>query len=138
MTVYPGSYQLGTLGSESLLSGNDGNVSQGVHNLAKDVWLLSGILVRNKIAQRFQWQWNYTRIAGKKRDVFDGGMGRNDLLALYQADVEMSYLVPNDQGAQLSYTVRFVLDSWQETLIWHPKDSDLYDWQLNFTLIQTR
>src|ERR1041385_8123445 len=137
MTVYPGSYQLGTLGSEVLMSANDADLQQTVKNIAKDQWLLSGNLVRDKIAQRFTWAWHYSWIPGKKRDVYDGGMGRNDLLALYQADAAMSFLVPNDQGAQLAYTVRFVLDSWTEKCVWHPQGSDYYSWDLSFALIQT-
>lgn len=129
-------YQLGTLGSEGKLSQNDAEFQFSLQNVVIEKQLANGTTVRYKRAQMGKWQWVYTAIPGKSRDVYDGGMSRNDLFALMQADNEMSYLVPSDQGLQLAYTVRFGANTWKEKII--QRNGDYWLWQLSFELIQTR
>lgn len=127
-------FLLGALGSEQPLSNNQADFTQTVEQFISEVRLASGILKRYKQAQMGHWQWQYKYIFGKKRDVFDGGLGRDDLYALLQADNEMSYLTPQDQGGYLSYTVRFAKDSWRNQIIW--RNGDSWAWSLAFELIQ--
>lgn len=127
---------IGTLGSELPLSNNDASYFHNVENFIQEVRLASAVLKRYKIAQMGHWQWQYKSLYGKRRDVYDGGLGRNDLFALLQADNEMSYLVPQDQGGYLSYTVRFAKDSYRNQPLF--RSGDLWAWSVAFELIQVK
>lgn len=128
-------YALGTLGSEQKISNNDATLTRVLEDGKNDTRLPNGNLVRYKLYSKFHWQFSYSYIYGEKKYVFDGGMGRNDLYTLYAADVAMSFLEPNDQGAQTAYTVRFVANSWQESLLY--RDNDKWAYSLSFELVQT-
>lgn len=129
-------FMLGTLGSEVKMSTNDAQMNRSLENIVKETRLAGGSLVRYKQAQMSHWQWVYSWIPGLTRHVYDGGMGRNDLFALLQADSEMSYLVPADNALQAAYTVRFTKDSWREHLVF--KSGDYWAYTLSFELVQTK
>lgn len=137
MTAYDNIfYLLGTAGSELPLSNNEAALSITIEDMVQERRLPNGTLKRYRSANPLKhWHFTYATIAGKKTYIFDGGLGRNDLYALYQADAEMSFLEPNDQGVRNAFTVRFAANSWQETLLQRVGDFTL--WQLAFELVQT-
>lgn len=129
-------YYLGTAGSESMLSANDADIAQASENNSKDIRLQgTNRLVRYKIPVMYKWKFKYKYIYGHSFQQYDKGLGRNDLFTLYQADNEMSFLVPTDTGGLASYTVRFTLGSWNEQLI--HRSGDFFTWGLSFELVQT-
>lgn len=129
-------YLLGTLGSESKLSNNDANLQRGYIDGVIDTRLPNGNLVRYKLYKMRTWDFTYSWLYGEKKYIYDGGMSRNDLLALYEADIEQSFLEVNDQGAQTSYTVRFEANSWSEELLF--RNNDKWAWKVAFKLVQTK
>ncbi len=120
----------------SKLSNNDAMLNTKYEDLVKDARLAGGSLVRYKIAKKKHWLFRYADIWGHSGQQFDGGLGRNDLLALFQADTTYTLLEPNDQGAPISYTVRFAAGSWNETLRFRSVSGDVFRWALSFELAE--
>lgn len=118
------------------LSNNDAMLNTKYESLVKETRLAGGSLVRYKIGIRKHWLFRYADIWGHSGQQYDGGAGRNDLLALWQADTTMTLLEPNDQGAQTSYTVRFAAGSWNETLRFRSPSGDVFRWALAFELME--
>ena len=127
-------YYLGTLGSESPLSSNDAMLSVFTEDLRKDLRLSGGNLVVYKIKQIGHWQWHYSWLPGKHAYVHDGGLSRNELRALYQADATMSFLEPRDVAPHAAYTVRFAANSWRERLL--KRAGDCWYYEVYFELTQ--
>lgn len=130
----PTLYLLGTAGSEQPLSANDATVSFYVEMIRRDTRLAGGNLISYKVAQKGHWQWRYSWLPGKRTFVYDGGLSRNDLFALLQADNAMSFLVPQDNAPQIAYTVRFAIGSWRERLI--KRAGDFFAYEVSFELVQ--
>lgn len=129
-------YLLGTLGSEKPLSNNDADLSMTIEDIVRENRLPNGTLKRYRTANPLKhWHFTYSSLPGKSTYVFDGGLSRDDLWALYLADAEMSFLESNDQGARTAYTVRFAANSWQQQLL--QRVGDFWLWQVSFELVQT-
>jgi hypothetical protein len=118
------------------MSSNDAMLSHTVEMIAKETRLAGNHLVRYKQGQMGHWLWQYKYLPGKTTYVFDGGLGRNDLKALYSADNEMNYLAPSDNGGQVAYTVRFAIGSWRERIVF--RSGDFWAYEVFFELIQTQ
>jgi hypothetical protein len=127
-------YYLGAPGSEQPLSANDVSLSVFTEDLRKDQRLAGGNLVVYKIKQIGHWQWHYAWLPGRRAYVYDGGMSRNDLRALYEADAIMSFLVPQDSAPHAAYTVRFTANSWREMLL--KRAGDCWFYEVYFELVQ--
>lgn len=134
MATFTTGYALGAPGSEQMLSANDANLDQAYEDLVKEGRTAAGSLVRYKIAKKLHFAFRYDWLQGHHRDVPDGGMGRNDLLALYQADAVMNLITPSDQNGSNTYSVRFVASSWRETPMWRYGDATA--WRLSFELVE--
>ncbi len=134
MPSYPSVFYLGTSGSEQPLSANDASCGHSVEDIRKDQRLAGGNLVSYKVAQkhRFAWQWQW--LPGKQRDVWDGGLGRDGLYALYVADNVMNFLVPNQGGVHTIYSVRFEANSWREQIV--QRTGDFWAWRVMVSLIE--
>ena len=136
MTIQTADYALGTANSEVKISNNDGEIQVSYEDGWLDTRLPNGNLVRFSLYQRKHWTISYSWIYGERKYIYDGGMGRNDLLALYVANNEMSFIEPSDQGASTSYTVRFVPNTWKEDLLFRNYDRNAY--HIEFELVQVR
>jgi len=137
MTFDQGCYLLGALGAELPMSANDATVSSPTEDLVKDIRLAGGFFKRYRSAPPMKhWQFSYSYLPGKRDYVHDGGLSRNDLWALYTADAEMSFGVPNDQGTWQFYTVRFVANSWADQPVM--RNGDFWAWRVNFEILQTQ
>ena len=101
---------------------------QGVKDAA------GGNLAVYKVKQIGHWQWHYSWLPGKRAYVYDGGLSRNDLRALYEADTTMSFLMPRDAAPHASYTVRFTANSWRERVL--KVAGDCWYYELFFELVQ--
>lgn len=115
------------------LSKNEATLQRNVQDLGTDNALADGTIVRYKIAKRRHWLFNYQSI--RNRDTFDGGMGFTDLEALYLADTEMYFVVPQPGIAPITYTVRFEKDSWRDGLL--RALGSYTEHRLSFGLVQT-
>jgi hypothetical protein len=127
-------YLLGVSGSERKLSANDADLDQSVEDLVNETRLAGGALVRYKRAKKLHFRFRYEYLYGKDRDVYDGGMGRNSLYALYMADGVMNLIAPDDQSGQLTYSVRFAASTWNESLVF--RSGDVKAWRLSFELVE--
>ncbi len=136
MAYDPNVFYLGASGSEQPLSANDASLAHSVEDLRKDTRLAGGKLISYKILQVHQWQWRYTWLPAHRRDVFDGGMSRDDLYALYQADEVMSYLTPEPNAPHTTYSVRFAANSWRERIV--RRAGDFWAFEVMFTLVQVQ
>lgn len=130
----PTLYLLGSLGAEQPMSANDASISSYVEMIRKDTRLAAGNMVSYKVAQKGHWQWRYAYLPGLRAYVYDGGMSYNDLFALMQADVTMSFLVPADNAPQAAYTVRFALGSWRQRLV--KRAGDFFAYEVSFELLE--
>ncbi len=128
-------YRLGAAGAEGLLSANDATFSHSIENIIREKRLANGALIRYKVAQINHWQWRYSWLPGKQRDVYDGGMGRNELLALYNADQAMNFIVPNQNAVPATYSVRFEANSWRDRILWWG-GPDAVAYEVMFNLVQ--
>jgi len=135
MTVNTQDYALGVLNSEVKISANDADVQVSYEDGWTDTRLPNGILVRYVLYQKKHWTFTYSWIYGEKKYIHDFGMSRNDLLALYVANAEMSFLEPTDSAGQNAYTVRFVVGSWKEDLLF--RHYDRYAYHVEFELVQS-
>ena len=63
-------------------------------------------------------------------------MGRNSLRALYLADQVMNLIVPDDASGQATYSVRFALSTWNESLAF--RSGDVTAWRVSFELVQVQ
>jgi len=127
-------FALGTLGSESMISYNDANLTVNYEDVAKDQRMAAGNLKRYKILKVAHWLFSYTWITANQRTQRDSGMGYLDLLALYKADTEMSFLEATPNAAQTAYTVRFGLNSFHGQIKFRSGDYAAYG--LQFELVQ--
>lgn len=127
-------FLLGVLGSEQKLSANDADFNHSVEDILKENTLAGGNLIRYAIKQREHWAFRYSWLPGKQRDVYDGGMGRDELYALYKGFTSYSLLIPNQGLAQSSYTVLFAAGSWSDHLIL--RAGDRWNWSVSFELVQ--
>ncbi len=115
-----GKYKLGVAGSEVLLSGNDCELDVSHEMFGREARMADGSLKRDLIEVKRTWSFRYSYLPGKQRNVHDGGMGRDELRALYASKVMYSghtLVVPTEDGVAESVTVQFVMNSWKEKLI---------------------
>lgn len=127
-------YYLGVAGSERKLSAGDASLDQAVEDLAKETRLAAGALVRYKQAKMLHFRFRYEYLFGLDRDVPDGGMGRDSLSDLYLADNVMNLIVPDDRSGQKTYSVRFAISTWNESLLL--RVGDVTAWRVSFELMQ--
>ncbi len=127
-------FLLGAAGSEQPLSANEGDVQPSIEDLVREVRLAGGNLVRHKIKKIRHWAFSWKDLPGRRQYVYDGGMSRDDLYALYLADTEMNFYEPNDQGAQTLYVVRFAAGSWKEHLAF--RNGDMWRWDVQVEIVQ--
>lgn len=128
-------FELGEAGSEQRLSRCDCDMRQGAAMIGREVRTASGTLVRDVVAIKRTWQFRYSWLPAKKSYVYDGGMGRDELYALYCLKKALSFHVPSQDGAVEDVTVQFAMDSWDEHLI----DTDgPWGWvyEVSFTLVE--
>lgn len=119
--MLPG-YELGIAGSESRLSGCDGTLEMSEEQVCREARNSAGTLARHVIAVKRTWALHYTWLPSKRACVHDGGMGRDDLHALFVAAVAapatvLSLHVPTEDGIAEDVTVQFVAGSWREKLL---------------------
>jgi hypothetical protein len=126
---------LGVAGSEAVLSANDATFNHSIEDIIREKRLANGALVRYKVTQINHWQWRYSWLPGKQRDVYDGGLGRDELLALYKADQVMNFIVPNQSAAPTTYSVRFEANSYRDRIVWRG-GPDATAWEVMFNLVQ--
>lgn len=116
-----GKYKLGVSGSEVPLSGNDCELDVAHELICREARMADGSLKRDIIAIKRTWSFRYSYLPGKKWHVHDGGMGRDELRALWNNPlvwyVGHSLVVPTEDGAAESVAVQFVLSSWKEKII---------------------
>lgn len=115
-----GKYKLGVAGSEVLLSGNDCELDVAHEVFGREARMADGSLKRDIIAVKRTWTFRYSYLPGKQRYVHDGGMGRDEIRALFvslSATSGHSLVVPTEDGVAESVTVQFVPNSWKEKLI---------------------
>jgi hypothetical protein len=117
-----------------MISANDANLTINYEDIAKDQRMAGGNLKRYKILKAGHWLFSYTWITNNQRTQFDNGMGYQDLLALYKADNEMSFLEATPNSSQTAYTVRFGLNSFHAQLKFRSGDYAAYS--LQFELVQ--
>lgn len=135
-------YFLGATGTEQMLSANDATCQFTYEDNVREAKTLAGTLTRDYPAldKIRHWRWQYNGLAGKRRDVYDGGMGRNDLKALYdnQKNVPAFYNLyePTDSLGQQIYVVTFVLSSWQDEVIFRTPHADNWLYRVAFELVQ--
>lgn len=121
---------------EPFLSNNEASLAGNWEDQATDNRLLGGSLVRYKIKKISHWLFQYRELPGRTKDVFDGGMGRDDIFALYQADTEMYLITPSLGATPVTYTVRFGLQSYREKPV--RRSGNYWWWQLSFELVQSQ
>ena len=133
-----GKYKLGVSGSEALLSGNDCDLSISHEVFGREARMADGSLKRDIIAVKRTWTFHYSYLPGKQSNVHDGGMGRDELRALFVTPVMYtghSLVVPTEGGAAESVTVQFVVNSWKEKLLLRESwCGTVYD--LSFALVE--
>lgn len=133
-TTVISNFYLGVAGSERKLSANDASLDRAVEDFAKEDRLAAGNLVRYKQAKKLHFRFRYDYLFGLDRDVHDGGMGRNSLYDLYLADNVMNLIVPDDRSGQQTYSVRFAISTWNESLLL--RVGDVTAWRVSFELVE--
>ncbi len=91
-------YRLGIVGSELLMSHTEVNINVTEQKNARDIVLATGKNVRDLIAIKRLWSFNYSKLPGEKVHTADQGLGYNDLILLFQNDNQLSLLVPDHLG----------------------------------------
>lgn len=143
MTLIPTyGYFFGLPGSEQMLSASDAQLFFTIEDNVREALTLGGTLTRdfpalNKI-RHWRWQWSW--LPGKRRDTYDGGLGRNDLFTLYQnqntASNFFSLVEPSDVGAPTTYVVTFALNSWTDEVVLRTAHGDGWRYRVAFELRQ--
>lgn len=125
-------FELGVAGSEKPLATGDCTLAISYRDIARTTRTAGGTLRADVIATKRVFRFAYSWIPGQTRLVPDGGLGRNDLRALYLAGANLSLHLPGESGVE-DVTVRFALDSWQETLLTRGGPYG-WTWELSFDL----
>ena len=126
-------FQLGAAGSEAKVSACDCEITTTDVQITREVRTARGSLRRQVVATKRQFGLTYSWLPGKARHTWDGGMGRDELLALYEDGTVMSFDVPG-LGVTEDLTVLFVVGSWNERLL--ERRNDFWAWRVSFGLIE--
>jgi len=101
-------FMLGVAGSEALISSCDCEMGDVKYEeIARSTRTASGALKRDVVAVKRVFPFAYSWLPGKAARVQDGGMGRDELLALYNASAELSFHLPREDAVAEDVTVRF-------------------------------
>ena len=114
-------FELGVAGSEVRVSACDCELEMAQEQFAQETRNGAGTLTRRAVAVKRTWSLRYSWLPAKRAMVHDGGMGRDELRALYTGIVSapanvLSFHIPTEDG-QEDVTVQFVAGSWREKLI---------------------
>ena len=126
-------YDLGSSGSEQKLSAVERTVEVSYEQIGEELRLADGSLAQDITATKRRWKISFDWLHGDTANVLDGGMGRDDLLALYAGASTYSFKVPQEDGTQATYTVAFVMGSWQERRLLAGSE---WVWQVSFELAE--
>jgi len=128
-------FALGTSSSELRMAHGDCVMTVQHPQLVRETRTAAGNLVRDTIATKRIFSFTYSWIPGQKHNVPDGGMGRDDLLALFEAGGEYSFHLPTENDLPEDVTVMFEAQSWSETLL--QRDGPFgWVWALGFRLVE--
>lgn len=130
-------YSLGIAGSEVRLEPCECLLSMGQEQFCRELRTAQGALRRDVIAVKRSWDLTWKWLPGRKSRTFHGGLGRDDLAALYASTantppVPLHFHLP-DKGGE-GAEVLFVPGSWREKLLQRGPQGAV--WECRFTLVE--
>ena len=131
----PDKFMLGVAVSERPLSENDCEMEMGTDQIARDARTAAGALCRDLVATKRTWRFAYSWLPAQRQHVFDGGMSRDELKALYVAGGLQSFKVPRCNAFPEQTYVMFGLGSYSEKLLLRDvAEGDVYS--VSFDLVE--
>ena len=128
-------FELGVAGTEVLLSSCDCEMDIAPEQIARQVRTAKGDLKQDLVATKRKFRFDYDWLPGKAAHVADGGMGRDELYALYVAGGALSLHLPSEALGVEDVSVMFEAGSWSEKLLL--RDTALgWVWAAAFTLVE--
>ena len=128
-------FALGTSSNEQRMAHGDCVMTAQHSQIVRETRTAAGSLKRDTIATKRSFSFVYSWIPGQNHNVPDGGMGRDDLLALFEAGGEYSFHLPTEDDLPEDVTVMFDAQSWNETLL--QRDGPFgWVWVLSFRLLE--
>lgn len=91
-------YKFGIVGAELLLSHTEINITVTEQKISRNIQLATGKNVRDLIAIKRLWAFNYGKLPGEKVHTADAGLGYNDLVLLFENTNQLSLQVPDHLG----------------------------------------
>ena len=128
-------FELGVAGSEVLLSSCDCGMDIAPEQIARQVRTADAGLKQDMVATKRKFRFDYSWLPGKAAHVADGGMGRDELYALYVAGGVLSLHLPSESLGVEDVSVMFEPGSWSERLL--QRDTALgWVWAVAFSLVE--
>lgn len=129
-------YKLGDYGLERSLE-STGEVKSSIKKIERSRRTAQGVLKRDVIATKREWSFSWDELPGQPTDTWDGGLGRDDIVEMYEDGGELSLLVPSEAGEPGGATyeqvdVLFDADLSEEVHKRNPR----YSYSLSFKLIE--
>jgi hypothetical protein len=115
---------------DDLLSAGGLTVKAGCSRVGTRGRLASAKLVSDQVAVKRTWTFSYVDLPGQTADVLDGGLGRDDLRAAFDAGGACTLTVPVETGTDEDVSVLFS-DSFSEQ---RTQVQPCWRWNLEFTL----
>jgi len=131
----PDKFMLGVALSERPLSENDCEMDVATEQTARETRTAAGALCRDLVATKRRWRFAYSWLPAQREKVFDGGMSRDELQALYEAGGSLSFKVPRCNAVPEQTYVLFGLGSYAEKLLLRDvAEGDVY--AVSFELVE--
>lgn len=124
-------YYLGESGIEALVSLISLKVEPSEEMIAQSRRLASGTMTRDFITTKRSWTFSYDALTGETAE--DGGLGRDDIMALYRAGESLTLLVPQADGSHETVSVMF--DGSVKDRAVHRRGTT-FDYELKFRLVE--
>jgi hypothetical protein len=131
----PDKFMLGVALSERPLSENDCEMDVATEQVARETRTAAGALYRDLVATKRRWRFAYSWLPAQRERVFDGGLSRDELWALYQAGGSLSFKIARCNAIPEQTYVMFGLGSYSEKLLLRDAaEGDVY--AVSFELVE--
>jgi len=124
------SYLLGATGSEKKVSNLTLKLTESSKWIGSETRLASGALVRDNVVKKRTWKLAWKWLPGRTTLVTDGGLGRDDLRALFDAGSAVNFILPKDGAAVETVSVLFGMAFNEELMQSRP----IWKWNVSFEL----